>query len=110
MFKIFLKCDRWTTYSYAIGAQRMSLVKTGKFHLTPSKTKKSLWVTDIRKRRVKLLSKEQTLEYARSAVFRWGERYAEQVLSATKTGSLYYNIIYHFRRFDNVIKEVNRTS
>lgn len=54
------------------------------------------------KSEVNALSRKQTIEFSRLNVERWEDE-AEKVLSATETGSLYWNILYHFGSFKSFL-------
>ena len=57
--------------------------------------------------KLKFISREKTIEFASKCIETWGREYAEKVLSASITGSLYFHVIYHFESFENFLKECN---
>ena len=127
--------DQWTTYDYDVGAKRIANAGEDKYHFLPfmdfecpgmpfiinfndqleymkkhgGKVSSKLQVTGPEEFSAdfKLISKQKTVEFATKSIEKWGREYAEKVLSATETGSLYYHVIHHFGSYEELLDEID---
>ena len=119
--------DKYTTYNYEVGKERMSLAQNETNHFIPVTTyycgrhistrplysiSRKLWVFIDKKPLVEinLLPEEKTIEFSQKSIAKWGKEYAEKVLSATETGALYWNIIYHFHSYEKLLEKHHKDS
>lgn len=120
--------DPYTAYDYEVGKKRRKSAHNGsitfheektylapdgllrvaedfqafeRFHPRQVKRKLNVFNDGERVTQVNLLPKDLTMEYALKAINKWGKDYASKVLSSTETGSLYWNILYHYGTFQN---------
>ena len=121
----FPEKDEFTFYDYRIGRERMRLVREGKLRfesyvvLAPShglffqSTMQTRQMTVVLNEsysvtKVNHVPKEKCLEFAEVCITKWGKENSEKILSATKTGSLYWNIIHNFDSFDLFLDQRER--
>jgi hypothetical protein len=126
--------DPFTSYDYALGESRRKITHNGNIVFSFNETlipyslasmnieEKLNWLqlrrpTKINRRlvvvaagtfessEVSLLTKCRTAHLAAIHLRKWGKQYGEIVLSSTETGSLYWNVIHHFRSFANMYTE-----
>ena len=50
-----------------------------------------------------IYSQKKMAEFALNAIEKWGNENALKVLSSTATGSLYWNILFHYGSYDKFI-------
>lgn len=110
--------DQYTTYDYDIGINRRLSVEKKNTPLNIWMKLSNVYVVLVPKLRityhknetvindeVNAFTRQKTIEFANSAIMKWGND-AEKVLSASKTGALYWNIIHHFGDYSIFLKNV----
>ncbi|MFQ5729269.1 MAG: F-box protein, partial [Waddliaceae bacterium] len=116
----FPKEDVKTTYNYKVGKERMTLVRQNriefKTNIRTPRLPKYLWVykrehlrvSDNKKLlcKVHLIAAHRILQLARDSIDKWGEDGAEKVLSASETGLVYWNILYTFGSFEQLLRKI----
>lgn len=100
--------DQYTTYDYDVGAKRMSDAREGKLKFLERLPGNLLVTGPGLDKKLRLVPKDKTLKFATRSIYEWGREYAEKVLSATETGSLYFNILHHYGSYDELLKEVDK--
>lgn len=98
--------DKYCTYNYTRGEERVTLAARDRIkfiryfaHDPRGYVNQNYLMCNLDNQvqsHVKLLPKDQTIQFALESIQKWGVIDAEKVLSATPTGSLYFNILHHF--------------
>jgi hypothetical protein len=115
------KQDQFTTYDYELGDKRRAGVEHNGLHLEVNQEAgrfprlkghidfSVLGNTELHSREdldLACLGEKQVRDFGVRSLARWGKGDAEKVLSATSTGSLYFNIVFRYGSFAEFCRTV----
>lgn len=94
--------DQYTTYNYSAGEERRRSVEENQIRFEQKDKSLVVFLNEKRLTSVRYLPPQVTANFATTSMNKWGEKQFERVLSSTETGALYWNIIYHYEKFESI--------